>query len=347
MATSSSSFFPQVRWHDSAEPSLTPLQEALKASLSSPVFLDVKFFAFSRRTLREDGTIRVDRPRSVLAIGSVLQRNEYFDKLLSSGFSESTRRGSLESAFPQNEESYLDDYDYDEDSDLDENEAADDLMSEDVTDARAGASDTSPGQCRQVVLRDVAYQTLRAFVFYLYTQRVNFLPLRSEGGTGRAAEVARALTDPKAVPPCSPKSMYRLADKYEIPELQRLAFTAIHSKLSIKNIVEESFSKFTARYEVVRDVEINYLRSNYAEVADSLDKITDRLVSGELPHAREVLRRLLTVKSDARGASLSGNGYSIAGGVVPPPTSRFVSIAPSRWATYTPREAYNDFGEDP
>lgn len=42
---------------------------------------------------------------------------------------------------------------------------------------------------------------------------MNFLPLKSTLDEDRAAELERALGDENAVPPCSPKSMYRLAEK--------------------------------------------------------------------------------------------------------------------------------------
>lgn len=49
------------------------------------------------------------------------------------------------------------------------------------------------------------------------------------------------------------------------------------------------------RYERVRETEISFVRSHYAQLGDALSSITDRLVQGELPYAGEVLKTLLHV----------------------------------------------------
>ena len=53
----------------------------------------------------------------------------------------------------------------------------------------------------------MAILRLRALIFYLYTGEVAFAPLKSQG-VDRPNELAIA-----QVPLCSPKSMYRIADK--------------------------------------------------------------------------------------------------------------------------------------
>lgn len=114
---------------------------AMKESMHSVSFLDVKFFAFSRRQFSEDGTVRVDKPQHVLAISSVLREVEYFDKrtyrgimrhvwvtstfihiVLSGGFAESNGRTSVDAAFPEDQAPYTDEYDYESDSDLEDDE---------------------------------------------------------------------------------------------------------------------------------------------------------------------------------------------------------------------------------
>lgn len=72
---------------------LTPVERALKESLHSPTFLDVKFFAFSRRSYGEDGAVRVSKPQHVLAISTVLKKIDYFDKRMSQS---DTTRANLE-----------------------------------------------------------------------------------------------------------------------------------------------------------------------------------------------------------------------------------------------------------
>lgn len=70
---------------------LSLMERALKESLHSPSFLDVKFFAFSRRSYREDGVVRVDKPQHILAISNVLKKVDYFDKCTSARYNELTK----------------------------------------------------------------------------------------------------------------------------------------------------------------------------------------------------------------------------------------------------------------
>ncbi len=64
--------------------------------------------------------------------------------------------------------------------------------------------------------------SLKACVFYLYTGKTNFLPLTSEGASQRA--LALLTTSESSAPPCSPKSMFRLAESVRtlLCTLQRL-----------------------------------------------------------------------------------------------------------------------------
>ncbi|PCH43560.1 hypothetical protein WOLCODRAFT_164544 [Wolfiporia cocos MD-104 SS10] len=366
-------------------PSLDHVSRALKESLFTPTFLDVKFFAFSRRSFPDDATFRVDRPQHVLGISSVLRRTDYFDKLLSGGFSEATaQRVSLDAPFPEDQPPYSDDYDYESDSDLEDEEIVDvDLDEAGSSTYRGkrralteGPSSTSThsyaGHCQQIVIKDVAYHTWRALIFYLYTGKVYFLPLKSEGEQQRAAELERALGEEQSVPPCSPKSMYRLAEKYGITDLQDLAFEAIRSKLSTRNIVAEVFSRFTSRYDRIREIEINYLCANYVDVSASLASMTERIVQGEFPHAAEALKTVLGVtmraassaSSPPRGPDISPvkrskpllpsapRRQSIRGNVAPPPFRTAVpqlfgrasspSPQPTFWTYQVPNHSIGD-----
>lgn len=282
---------------------------AMKESMHSVSFLDVKFFAFSRRQFSEDGTVRVDKPQHVLAISSVLREVEYFDKLLSGGFAESNGRASVDAAFPEYQAPYTDEYDYESDSDLEDDELEPELEEMASQSRRAGKQrDTSSGvqsasyggQCQRIVIKDAAYHTWRAFVFYLYFKKVNFLPLKSEDPQARVAALTQALDDPEAIPPCSPKSMYRLAEKYGITDLQDRAFTEIRSQLSPKNIVSEIFSRFTSRYDKVRELEIDFLRAHHLEVDEALGVILGKVAQGEFPHTGELLKTLFDIRMGRR-----------------------------------------------
>ena len=45
---------------------------------------------------------------------------------------------------------------------------------------------------------------------------------------------------------CSPKSMYRLADKYGLDKVKELSAEAIHARITSDNVLPELFSSITA-----------------------------------------------------------------------------------------------------
>ncbi|KAI1796416.1 hypothetical protein LXA43DRAFT_1079581 [Ganoderma leucocontextum] len=121
---------------------------------------------------------------------------------------------------------------------------------------------------RVVFLGDVAYRTWKAFILYAYYDDLNFSPLKYQQKP-RSKE-----QDPYKAPLCSPKSMYRIAHKYDIASLKEKASNDIKSKLSPSNILEEIFSTFTASlYPDIQAIELNYL----------FDIIKDAGVQARLP----------------------------------------------------------------
>ncbi|KIP03404.1 hypothetical protein PHLGIDRAFT_121629 [Phlebiopsis gigantea 11061_1 CR5-6] len=107
------------------------------------------------------------------------------------------------------------------------------------------------------LMRDFAYPTWNAFIFYIYTGDVVFAPLKSQVQMPEPGTVRRdGLT--AAAPRCSPKSMYRLADELGLDDLKTLAKKDIESKLSADNILAELFSGFTAKYDDIRDMELTF-----------------------------------------------------------------------------------------
>ncbi|KAJ3486470.1 hypothetical protein NLI96_g4230 [Meripilus lineatus] len=120
---------------------------------------------------------------------------------------------------------------------------------------------------RVIVIPDVAYTTYissasivmqcilifsytgrwQALVYYLGTGEISFSSLRSETHSLNAL-LPEDLSKGWGAPPCSPKSMYRLAHQLQLTDLKKLAFEDIESKLSAQNIFNELFSSFTARW---------------------------------------------------------------------------------------------------
>ncbi|PBK66602.1 hypothetical protein ARMSODRAFT_351783 [Armillaria solidipes] len=58
---------------------------------------------------------------------------------------------------------------------------------------------------------------------------------------------------------CSPKSMYRLADKASHEDLKKHAFDNLCSQFRPKNVITEIFSKFTPDYPEISGMEMKSL----------------------------------------------------------------------------------------
>ncbi|KAI8999047.1 hypothetical protein BD414DRAFT_476823 [Trametes punicea] len=301
----------------SSSAALSPIERALQQSLHPRDYRDVHLYAFTRRTVFPDGSTWIDLPRPVAAMSSILSQTEYFRELLTSGFSETNEiTGATGPVHAIREYALPDEYDYDSDSDLEEAGFDDFDESSALNSSRCGSPAplaafdakgkgkdaeywvlSTEATHRRILLPSVAHRTLSACVYYIYTERLNFLPLRSQD----ASKPQRALfaNGREAVaPPCSPKSMYRLADLYGMSELQQMAYDAILERLSPDNIVEEAFSRFFARYDRLREHAVSYLVQVYSDprVEASLREMLDKVAQGQLPHASGLLCSLLGIR---------------------------------------------------
>ena len=81
-------------------------------------------------------------------------------------------------------------------------------------------------------------------MLYLYTDKINFSPLKSTMGQ---AEVNVEAPNSSTLWPCSPKSMYRLACKVRLDGIRDQAFAAIRSGLNEENILQELSSSLTSK----------------------------------------------------------------------------------------------------
>ncbi|KAL1947412.1 hypothetical protein VTO73DRAFT_14373 [Trametes versicolor] len=320
---------------------LSPTERALKESLTKTEFRDVHLYAFTRRTVYlGDGSSKIGHPLPVLAIGSILKDSEHFAKLLTSGFAES--QVTADPSVAIREYALADEYDYESDSDLDECEEAEDTptpgsskppMTPDSKGKRKDEESSAPDEDKKhlaegrppqhrILLPSVAHKTLCACVFYLYTGKVNFMPLRSAGPSQRQFSMLTAGGSTKA-PLCSPKSMYRLAESYGITNLQDFAYNAILARLTPANIVEEAFSRFFARYDRLREHAVSYLSQNYSDlrVQASLQDALDKVLMGQAPHAGPLLRSLLGLRIATAPPTHGGSLGNIPEPLVKPTSS--------------------------
>lgn len=178
----------------------------------------------------------------------------------------------------------------------------------------------------RVVVKDVAYATYRAVLYYLYTDRIRFAPLSSSflssssSGTGntetpndsQASLGSTTRTGPGEVLsgassrrewiqdwvrgnpgqplPCSAKAVYRLADKLGLAELKSRAYDHITKSLTVENVPYEVFSTFSATFEVVRKVEVKYFLDHWTEIrgSDAMRNVWHQIRLGRHPGFEEV-----------------------------------------------------------
>ncbi|KAF8636008.1 hypothetical protein AX15_000169 [Amanita polypyramis BW_CC] len=180
----------------------------------------------------------------------------------------------------------------------------------------------------KVVVRDTAYATYRAVLYYLYTDFIVFAPLSSSFAqldststtsssdvsintadaqgygytakkSGRAAPAAVSrkewikewcLTNPDKPTPCSAKAVYRLADRLGLLDLKDRAAQYIYKSLTVDNIASEVFSPFSATYDEIRKVLVDYFLSHWHDIrnSDAMKTVWKQIRNGRHPGFEEV-----------------------------------------------------------
>ncbi|KAJ7612773.1 hypothetical protein FB45DRAFT_1036982 [Roridomyces roridus] len=268
---------------------------ALEDTLTGKELVDVKFYAFSRR-----GADGVTHPLPLFAKTSLLRgfSDDLNAMLDGHGFSESA---IVDLDKHQAEQDRFTEYGYESDSDLDSDQETDEMELIPTSETK---DKVKPGlgvrNGRVLVLKDTAFKTWKALLYFLYTGRVHFCTLKSQ-------EPQESVV---VGPTCSPKSMYRLADKVNLPvstliqlfdssklgleDLQALALASISSHLSEQNILQEVFSSFTSVYPAIQELQVGILVSNFSDKAtEGLDEMTKKICEGEKPYCADTLLMLI------------------------------------------------------
>ncbi|KAF9778365.1 hypothetical protein BJ322DRAFT_1214739 [Thelephora terrestris] len=292
-----------------------PLREALNDSIASGRFVDTKIILYSRR----DSSGVITKPKALYANSHVLKSVPYFSNLLSGTYSESEPKDFFE---PIDEDEQAENYGHYSDSDLEDDDDAVNATGRAVKKAAPPKGNSldrfcSPAndnraqtplygewnECSErgsiIKVHDIALITFQAFLIYLYTGQVEFAPYGSEENRrSRSTEIVSLSED--SIPRPSPKSIYRLAHKYDIPALQRLAWDSIRNGIERCDTVEEVFSEFSSKYEDVRTLHVNHLVSvllhadeNSAGLLyEKIDEKVDCYASGSLDHAADAITQL-------------------------------------------------------
>ncbi|KIJ07652.1 hypothetical protein PAXINDRAFT_102872 [Paxillus involutus ATCC 200175] len=143
-----------------------------------------------------------------------------------------------------------------------------------------------PIQSRHIFVKDTAFRTWKALLFYLYTGRVTFCNLKSQD---KAPTEALNCTDNP--PRCSPKSMYRLACKVGLESLANQALEAIRQRLTQTNIIRELGLVLPSRHPPILQAELDALLRNIdtAPVKSALPPLFARIAKGEIPHGAAIM----------------------------------------------------------
>ncbi|KAG2155894.1 uncharacterized protein EDB93DRAFT_1335600 [Suillus bovinus] len=180
----------------------------------------------------------------------------------------------------------------------------------------------------RVFIRDVAYATYRAVLYYIYTDVIVFAPISSsfhstaQKKSPTIVSTAQAPSDsqsnlldvPKAgssmeIPtsrrewirrwqqnhpgrpsPCSAKAAYRLADKLGLLDLKERAYQHIQKSLTVDNIPYEVFSPFSATFSDVRKVQVNFFLEHWGDIrsSDAMRSVWQQIRIGRHPGFEEV-----------------------------------------------------------
>lgn len=140
---------------------------------------------------------------------------------------------------------------------------------------------------RNILVRDTAFRTWKALLLYLYTNKIVFSPLKSQGQPRAHVEGP----NPSTLCPCSPKSMYRLGCKVRLDSVRDKAFRAIRDSLNADNILQELSSTFTSKYPAILQMQVQVLIQHIASVPviQNMPSLIRRIVDSQLPHGADII----------------------------------------------------------
>ncbi|GAA5957879.1 hypothetical protein JCM3765_003795 [Sporobolomyces pararoseus] len=172
------------------------------------------------------------------------------------------------------------------------------------------SDDGRPYLC--IDIRENDFDTYRAFVAFLHTETIPFLPIPSnflvalenedqEDSTAfvndpvewlkKDYDEVHAKINWKAVMPCCPRSTYRLADCYGIQDLKDLSLGFIVRSLTVENVAYELFSPLSLTYDAVKKEILEFFLKNWKEVKETkgFKKVLEKHGKGELSAGTELI----------------------------------------------------------
>ncbi|KAF8124560.1 hypothetical protein EV363DRAFT_1586825 [Boletus edulis] len=143
---------------------------------------------------------------------------------------------------------------------------------------------------RHVLVKDTAFQTWYSLLNYLYTDKFNFLPLRSAMPVGQPRTSCTSTSSPDE-PRCSAKSMYRLACKVRLDDLRDEAFHYIRSNLTEHNILQELACGLVSAHPDLLEMELDVLYAHITSptIVAGFPVLARRIANKELAHGADIV----------------------------------------------------------
>lgn len=110
-----------------------------------------------------------------------------------------------------------------------------------------------------------------AFVPKSVRARVNGLRMLYAAYEERKTSVSRYLAqNPGRLDPCSAKSLFRLADQLNLPDLRARAKAHIIKNLTVDNVPWELFSHFTSCFPDLKEAQLEFFLAHWTQVKSTL-----------------------------------------------------------------------------
>ncbi|KDQ06909.1 hypothetical protein BOTBODRAFT_60363 [Botryobasidium botryosum FD-172 SS1] len=244
---------------------------------------------------------------------AILQRESpYFHTMFRSGFQESNERVAMAlKTQPSNTLGGLDP-DSDRESDMDEDENKDEGEGEGMENGSSRSDEDTleplpkkqrfsqvPAEeepdMRVVSISDASYRTLRALLYYIYTEHIVFAPLSFPTPHRSDAIQAYLQLYPSHPVPVSCKSIYALAHKYEMPKLESVALEHFHACLTTSNVMAELLSPFCRVYEQPNFKAMMFAAVHWRELKGNKEwaEATEKAMASHDPHFVYVSAKIL------------------------------------------------------
>jgi len=128
---------------------------------------------------------------------------------------------------------------------------------------------------RTIRITDTSYKTYYAMLYFLYTKKYSFAPLKSDSKNRnsppscKTAAKNQKISESTNVPTSSAKSMYRLCHRLDIADLKAAALEHIKYSLTPENISAELSSPFTIRFAEIKAMEQDYFVTHWNEIKNT------------------------------------------------------------------------------